>query len=501
MLYQAYQGLFSSFVMVVLTAVSAAIAWNYCEPLGWSLGKWNQEYLFYILFFGALIALGGLAKSIMRTKPYVRLAIAAGAVVFLIVVSGQMRMSPESAAGNAYGQSLALIGLFVISLLSLRGIADNAITGNMDFPWQVDRSGGAVLGFFTGLIVVGTVLASWQMMPLGPGLLAGGYQDFYGLKAQKQKRPVEISEARWNRESNLISLSVSEPPKDSWAAYNRYNDKMQLQAAPFPYADSFAIGVVKALSYGSMGSDQNFGSRHEDMLLELWAGRNGISSASRQTAQGDAITSAQWQAKPDVIPLSDIDKKAGVLKLTLDYEARDEDAAIRFKGTQVRLVGTSGRSYWPKAINLEGISWAALYEDISKLKLTTAEGERGYLRYKAADDGNYLWAKDAEVDQDDEYLPMVRREIRIHRKEEALWFQVQLVGASGSLEMVPTSLAVYRKPKKKKEKTTIELIFELDQEDVPSYVVFKRTATKQVRVLEEEKAPAVEEAKAAGVTG
>ena len=51
MLYQAYQGLFSAFVMLVLTAVSAAIAMNFCEPLGWSLGKWHQNYLFFILLF------------------------------------------------------------------------------------------------------------------------------------------------------------------------------------------------------------------------------------------------------------------------------------------------------------------------------------------------------------------------------------------------------------------------------------------------------------------
>ena len=480
MLYQAYQGLFSSFVMMVLTAISAAIAWNYCEPLGWSLGKWHQEYLSFILLFGGLITLGGLAKSIMRTHRYVRLAIGVAAAVFLIVVSSRAQMAPDTATGNSYGQAVALIGLFVITLLSLRAIVDNAVVGNVILPWQVERSGGAALGFVTGLIVVGMVLSAWQMMPFSPGLLAGGYQDSYGLAAQRQRRPAEISENTWKRTSNQISLSVSIPPKDSWASYNRYNEKMQLQAAPFPYADSFTVGLMKALSCCSLGSQQTFGRVHHDLLLELWANRNGIAFASRQVAPGNAVASAQWRPSLEASPQTGVDKATGILTLMLDYEARDEDGPLRFKGTQVRLVGTSGRSYWPVAIHLDGISWPALYGDLSKLALLEAEGAQGYLRYKAYNDGNSLWAKD-EQDQGN-----IRREIRIHRQEEGLWFQVQLAGPSGNLEMLPTSLGLIRSLKKN-EKAVIELIFDIDREDEPDYVVFKRTAMKQVSTIVPEK--------------
>ena len=89
MLFQAYQGLFSSFVMLVLTAISAAIAINFSEPLGWSLGKWSANHLYYVLLFLGLIACGGLAKSIMSTSRYVRLAAGAGAAAFLIIMSTQ----------------------------------------------------------------------------------------------------------------------------------------------------------------------------------------------------------------------------------------------------------------------------------------------------------------------------------------------------------------------------------------------------------------------------
>jgi hypothetical protein len=372
-------------------------------------------------------------------------------------------------------------------LLSLRAIADNVVLGNVIFPWQVERSGGAVLGFVTGLIVVGVVLIAWQMMPFSPGLLAGGYQDFYGLTAQRQRRPAEISDSRWRRRAGIsqVGLSVSMPPQDGWAAYNRYNEKLQLQAAPFPYADSFTLGLIKALGDRSVGSAQSFSSVHPDLLLELWANRNGINFASRQVAPGNAIISAKWKLSPDVGPPTSVDKAAGILTLTLDYEARDEKGgALRFKGLQVRLVGKSGRSYWPVAIHLEAISWPALYDDLSKLALADAQGKLGYMRYKAYNDGNYLWAKDQQ-DQENS----IRREIRIHRKKEGLWFQIQLLGPSGSLEMLPTSLGLVRSLNKN-EKPAVELIFNIDREDEPDYVVFKRTAMKRVSIIvPEEKEP------------
>ncbi len=484
-LYQAYQGLFSSFIMLVLTVISLVIAWNYCEPIGWSLSTWHQDHLLFVLLFGALIVLGGLAKSIMSTNRYVRLAVGIGAIAFLIVLGSQAKMEPGRATGNSYGQAVALVGLFAVSLLCLRAIADNVVLGKVTFPWQIERAGGGILGFFTGMIIAGVVLIGWQLMPFGPGLLASKYQDFCGLTAMAQKRPAHIIQREWRRQ-NQMKLEVSAPAGESWASYNRYDEQMKLQAAPFPYVDSFTLGLVKVLSNGSMSGEQKFGRVHQDLLLEAWGNRNGINFLSRQAAPGEAIVSAKWELSGEENPEASRDNKLrGILSLTLDREARDEDGVVRFKGPQVRLVGKSRRSYWPMGIHLENMPWSKLYgEDLSVLALPGEEGENGYyLQYNKAD--YHLWGKDEQEEG------VIRREIR-GSEEERLWWQVQLLGESGDLRMLPASFGVVCKLSKQEKAVTIELIFEIAKGDEPDYVVFKRTAMANVEIIKPKEEPSVE---------
>ncbi len=473
-MYQAYQGLFSSFIMFILTLFSVVIAWNYCEPLGWSLGEWHSNHLFFVLLFGGLVAIGGLAKAIMRTNRYVRLAVGIGAVVFLMVVGSSAKMPAGVATGSSYWQAVALVGLFALSLLCLRAIADNVVLGKVTFPWQVERVGGGILGFFSGMIMVGVVLISWQLMPFSPGLLAGGYQNFYGLAVVAEKKPPGVNDRLWARRRAKVSPNVSSPAEQSWASYNRYDEQMKLQAAPFPYVDGFTLGLVKALSHGSMSGEQEFGRVHQDLLLEAWANRNGIDFQSRQAAPGNAIVSAQWERSQEKsLEPGEDNKVRGVLSLALSVKAKDEKGTvIRFKGPQVRLVGTSGRSYWPMGIHLDNMPWSQLYGDLDGL--TIPEG-KGYLQYGKAD--YRLWAGD------DEKEGIIRREIRGNHAK-LLWWQVQLLGRSGELRLLPTSFGVVCKPEGKAKEVAIKLIYEIPETDTPDYVVFKRTAMRNVRIVE-----------------
>jgi len=453
--------------MLFLTVISLVIAWNYCEPLGWSLGKWHHGHLLFMVLFGGLIVLGGLAKSIMSTNRYVRLSVGIGSIAFLVVVGSQARMDPGSATGNSYGQAVALVGVFALSLLCLRAIADNVVLGKVTFPWQIERAGGGILGFFTGMLVAGVVLIAWQLMHFGPGLLASKYQDFWGLTAMAQKRP---DDRRRRGRPEQIKNNVSGPTEQSWASYNRYDEQMKLQAAPFPYVDAFTLELVKALSNGSMSGEQKFGRVHQDLLLEAWGNRNGINFASRQAAPGEAIVSAEWNRREEDSPEPYSNNKLrGVLSLKIKAEACDKDRTLRFKGTQVRLVGESGRSYWPMGIHLENMPWSRLYGDLSGLA-----GERDYLQYNQAD--YQLWGKD---DQEEE---VIRREIR-GREADRLWWQVQLLGESGERQLLPASLGVVRKPAGKEKAVPIKLIFDIAEGDVLDYVVFKRTAMKDVRII------------------
>ena len=479
-LFQTYQGLFSSFVMLVLTAISAAIAFSYSEPLGMTLGKWSANHLYYVLLFLGLITCGALAKSIMSASGYVRLAVGAGAVAFLIIVGSQAKMAVGEATGNSYGQAMALVGLFVVSLLSLRAVFDSAVTGNMTFAWQVERIGGAVLGFFSGLIIMGVVLASWQLLPVGPGIFSGDNQKFYGQDNLEPKRPSEYSggRKRWWENEIAVKLEVSDKPADGWASYNRYDQAIQLQAAPFPYADSFAVWVVEAMSAGSLGGGQRFAEVHPDFLLEAWANRNGINALSRRAAPGGAVMQAKWQEADEDDRIPNSDKMTGILRLVLSSEASDEDQGgrvMRFRGPQVRMVGQSGKSYWPVGVYLEDFSWSSLYGDLAELTLSGEQGERGYLRYNRSD--YFLWGEQVTEQG------LERREIR-GCLSNRLWWQLQMLRERGepTPKALPATLGVVQELSKG-EDMAINLLFEIEPDDVPDYVVFKRTAFREVTVL------------------
>src|SRR5512146_2419887 len=87
--FQALQGLFSSVIMCMLTILSAALAFGTYEDLCYA-------YL--------------------------------------------INRMPEQ------GEAVALLAVFILSLLILRTLADNVIKGNMQFPVWVDRIAGGALG-------------------------------------------------------------------------------------------------------------------------------------------------------------------------------------------------------------------------------------------------------------------------------------------------------------------------------------------------------------------
>src|SRR5262249_24186490 len=109
----AFQGLFSSAIMLIETIAAIMVAFGYYEPLN---NLWAEHI-------------------------------------------------PE------YGPGLALCVLFVVTLVVLRVAADKLIPTNVQFPLPVDRAGGGVLGLVIGLLLIGTTLVGIQLLPIGPTLL------------------------------------------------------------------------------------------------------------------------------------------------------------------------------------------------------------------------------------------------------------------------------------------------------------------------------------------
>src|SRR5262245_48483034 len=62
------------------------------------------------------------------------------------------------ALGEGLGHPLALMLIFLISIVVLRLLTDKYVKGNVRIPVVLDRIGGGVGGFFSGMILVGMAL-------------------------------------------------------------------------------------------------------------------------------------------------------------------------------------------------------------------------------------------------------------------------------------------------------------------------------------------------------
>jgi len=117
--FQSTQGLFNALIMAILSALCAAIAMGWYEPM---------------------------AVALLYDKHM------------------------------AYAEALCLVALFVVPLVVLRVLFDALIRGNVVFHAWVDRIGGGAAGLIVGMICVGIFMLAAQMLPWGPSLL--GYKPF-----------------------------------------------------------------------------------------------------------------------------------------------------------------------------------------------------------------------------------------------------------------------------------------------------------------------------------
>lgn len=113
----ALHGLFSSFIMMVLTILSAALAFG-----------WYEDAYF------------GFARQYMRE----------------------------------YGEAVSLVALFVIFLTLLRVLFDKIVPGNMVIPINIDRIGAGICGFVTALFATGIIVVGFQLLPFEADIL--GFQ-------------------------------------------------------------------------------------------------------------------------------------------------------------------------------------------------------------------------------------------------------------------------------------------------------------------------------------
>jgi len=226
-----------------------------------------------------------------------------------------------------HADGLALVALFGVVLLVLRVLYDKFIPGNVLFGLWLNRIGGGLLGVLTGSILVGTLLVAVQLLPFPERFMT--YRPFDGSL---------------QRSSRLAPL--------------------------FP--DEFVLGMAKMLSAGSFRTTppNPLGAKHEDLLLEAFCTRNRAGLGGELNVKTDSLSSAQaYEPDPAMFRtfVDDIPRnpllgpnavgKILIVRARIKDSAADSDKWYRLPGTQFRLVGSTGRHYYPVAYLISGPKW------------------------------------------------------------------------------------------------------------------------------------------------
>jgi len=214
--------------------------------------------------------------------------------------------------------AVILIALFVVPLLVFRIFFDRFLIRDLPLGLWTNRIGGGIFGLISGMVLVGVLTVAVQMLPV----------------------------------------------REKFLYYRPYDDALQRQQrlAPF-FPDEFTVGLMNVLSRGGLSAeaDKSLRSVHDDLLLELFCARNTAGKGGRVGAPPDAMRvlgvceppdhAGAWieQVPPNpLLPDADIPKLL-IARVQISGDARDEDNWWRLVGTQFRLVGQSGRGYYPVA--------------------------------------------------------------------------------------------------------------------------------------------------------
>lgn len=222
--------------------------------------------------------------------------------------------------GDGLGLPLAFMLIFMASLVSMRLMTDKLIPNNVSLPLYVDRAGGAIAGFFTGLILVGSALVAIQMLPLGSSVL--GFE-------------------RWQ-------VHAKGPQQG-----------LPFQESFFFQPDAFVVGAANMLSTGRFGGANPFVQAKCDYLQDLYAARAAPQPEARFAVPEDSLVILAYWDMPQIDhvtqrdeggrlvrefashPPTDGRNKFLVCRVRLDPKAAHEEKReeIRFRVPQFRLVG------------------------------------------------------------------------------------------------------------------------------------------------------------------
>ena len=274
-----------------------------------------------------------------------------------------------------HGRAIALMAVFVVSLLILRTVFDLMITGNMRFPVLVDRIGGGVVGLFTAMLIVGTLAVGLQMLPFGPTFL--GFSRFQAV----DKATGQVLATTSEKPDDIRNF----PTKINWSTAELRPRSMWLSP------DALTVSVASHLSNNALRGRNAMSSVYPDLLRSVYAARSGYFQETRHAVPAGAVRVERYENMPPrslytrerpkdggggaeipmTLKLSTEQPAPGhkwvVVRATVESTARDEDNVHRFTSDQVRLVGGDKADGPAKEFFLVGVNipqqprWVKVY--------------------------------------------------------------------------------------------------------------------------------------------
>ncbi|UCD28940.1 MAG: hypothetical protein JSV03_00195 [Planctomycetota bacterium] len=320
--YQGLQGLFSALISCILTILSAGLAFGFYEDI----------------YFAKLI-----------------------------------EYQPD------HGRAIALLAVFILTLLVLRLLTDQLIVGNMHFPIYVDRAVGGLLGFVTAMIIVGMLAIGFQMLPFGSRIL--GFSR-YALIDTEKNEVIPLDDP-------TVEETVTRASIKDWSKVKR--ERQSLWFAP----DAFAAGLVSHLSNNSLAGRNRLKAVYPDFIDSLHRARAGQSPGSRMTVEPESLRIKDYRdLKPGELYVPERFKDAGkdmikfvkraedpevgmkriAISAVVRSKAQDSDNVHRFTTEQVRLLAIDRKGGDPKEYFLSGINAAAEEVRYRLVQLYRGEG-------------------------------------------------------------------------------------------------------------------------------
>ena len=253
-----------------------------------------------------------------------------------------------------YSYPAALLALFVIPLYILREIFDRVIRGNVVLGLWPDRIGGGLLGTYSAFLMVGMLSLVMQFLPWNETMMG------------------------WRGYDSFMATADGATPR---------------------WAGNFFVGVGQHLSDGAFGGDRSLLAAHADLAQDAFAAQNRLSGAAPDSPPAGVTVEGAFSLadpeKPDQKfegsdedrmrisetaprnPLMEGDEatRVYVIRTNIGTEVArlEKDSWWRLAGTQFRVVGTDGRSYYPVGYLSYSGGWklnTALEESGTKVELT-----------------------------------------------------------------------------------------------------------------------------------